>query len=63
MDRPTPNPADADQHQQTASGWTARIENGETVYERPDLGFTTTDTEFVAQRTRANGVSETGGQT
>lgn len=40
----------------TSTGrWTARIKNGETVYQHTELEVTTTNTEFVAEQTRAGG--------
>jgi hypothetical protein len=54
--------ADADQRQQTSSRWTARIENGEAVYEQPTSGVETTDTEFVAKRTPQSGTDDAGGR-
>jgi len=54
--------ADADQRQQTSSRWTARIENGEAVYEPLNGGGTTTDTEFVAKRTPQSGTENSGGR-
>jgi len=59
MQQPDRTTADADQRQHSGSRWTARIENGEVVYEQSNGDIRTTDTEYVAERTRPNSA---GGQ-
>jgi hypothetical protein len=63
MQQPDRTTADADQRQHSGSRWTARIENGEVVYEQPANPYVaTTDTEFVAERTPQDGTKTIGGQ-
>jgi len=52
----------AHQRGQQSSRWTARIENGEVVYEQPDTGIETTNTEFVKGRTPQSNPDNAGGR-